>query len=155
MLQGPKLTAVTDHITGARLTPYLLVTGSDLSAALRLYRWNIELAGAMYEALGIAEIFLRNAIDTQLRSWNAAQPTHPTRGITYNHEWVKTPATPRDFPGVGPRLSQLRRDAIHHRAVRHLSVFPGHGLGGASITSTEERSAVHPAMSSWWALDSR
>ena len=61
----------------------------------------------------------------------------------------------RDFPGVGPRLSQLRRDAIHHRAVRHLSVFPGHGLGGASITSTEERSAVHPAMSSFEALDSR
>jgi hypothetical protein len=82
VLQGPKLTAVTNHITSARLAPYLLVTGSDLGTALNLYRWNIELAGAMYEALGIAEVFLRNAIDTQLRSWNAAQPPHPTRGIT-------------------------------------------------------------------------
>ncbi len=138
MLQGPKLTAVTDHITGARLTPYLLVTGSDLSAALRLYRWNIELAGAMYEALGIAEIFLRNAIDTQLRSWNAAQPTHPTRGITYNHEWVKTPAAPlwgvlnprrRGAPGNYSTYGDALRRAEKDRDAR----APGHRRHGHAV----------------------
>jgi hypothetical protein len=94
VLQGSKLQAVTDHITGARLATYLAATGSDVRAALTLYRWNIELAGAVYEALGIAEVFLRNAVDAQLRIWNAAQPPHAARGITYNHEWVKTPAAP-------------------------------------------------------------
>ena len=89
MLQGSKLQAVTDHITGARLATYLAATGSDVRAAVTLYRWNIELAGAVYEALGIAEVFLRNAVDAQLRIWNVAQPPHAARGITYNHEWVR------------------------------------------------------------------
>ncbi|MEN4397410.1 hypothetical protein [Mycolicibacterium conceptionense] len=90
----PKLQAVTDHITAARLATYLAETGSDVTSAIRLYRWNIEMAGAMYEALGVAEVFLRNAVDAQLRIWNAAQPAHATRNIIYNYEWVKTPAAP-------------------------------------------------------------
>jgi hypothetical protein len=94
VLQGTPLQTVTDHITSARLGTYLAETSGDMTAALRLYRWNIDMAGAMYEALGIAEVFLRNAVDTQLRQWNAAQPTHPTRGISYNSEWVRTPAAP-------------------------------------------------------------
>jgi len=83
---------VTSHLTNARFATYLAATNSDVVAALRLYRWNIEMSGALSEALGIAEVFLRNAVDAQLRIWNAAQP--PRQGTTYNHEWVRTPAKP-------------------------------------------------------------
>lgn len=92
MLQGAKLQTVTDHIT--RLATYLAETGGDTSAALGLYRWNIDMAGALYEALALTEVFLRNAVDAQLRLWNASQPPHPNHGTTYNHEWVQTPARP-------------------------------------------------------------
>lgn len=138
MLQGQKLTAVTDHITSARLAPYLHATSSDLGAALNLYRWNSELAGAMYEALGMAEVFLRNAIDPQLRSWNAAQPPHATRGITYTHEWVKTPAAPlwgilnprrRGAPGNHSTYGDAFRRAEQDRNAR----TPGHRRHGHAV----------------------
>lgn len=92
MVQGAKLQTLTDHITGARLATYLSETNSDVDLAVQLYRWNIEMAGALYEALGIAEVFLRNAVDVQLRRWNAAQP--PRQGVVYNHDWVRNPAGP-------------------------------------------------------------
>ena len=138
MLQGSKLQAVTDHITGARLSTYLAATGSDVGAALGLYRWNIELAGAMYEALGVAEVFLRNAVDAQLRVWNAAQPPHTGRGITYNHEWVKTPAAPlwgvlnpRRRGGAGNYSAYL--DAYQRAEKDRDARTPGHRRHGHAV----------------------
>lgn len=91
-VQGPQLQAVTSHITPARFATYLAETNGDIPAAMYLYRWNLEMGGALYEALGVAEIFLRNAVDAQLRIWNAAQPAR--RGVVYDHRWVENPAGP-------------------------------------------------------------
>jgi hypothetical protein len=50
-----------------RIAPYLRATGDgDLDVAVRLYEWNLAISGALYEALGILEVVLRNALSTQL-----------------------------------------------------------------------------------------
>ncbi|MGN2635849.1 hypothetical protein ACTD5D_06580 [Nocardia takedensis] len=90
MLQDQSVAVITDHIATARYATYLAPTGGDDRRALALYRWNIEMSGALQEATGIAEVFLRNAMDAQLRRWNAAQPPRGT--LIYNHEWVRNPA---------------------------------------------------------------
>ncbi|RAN71124.1 hypothetical protein B5P43_34320 [Bacillus sp. SRB_336] len=50
------------RLSPPRLAPYLDTAGS-LQGAVRLYRWNVELSGAVYEALHIFEVVLRNAMD--------------------------------------------------------------------------------------------
>lgn len=92
MLQDRSLAAVTSHITGARFATYTSHANGDTRRALELYRWNIHMSGALQEALAIAEVFLRNSIDAQLRIWNSAQP--PSHGVVHTDEWVRTPAGP-------------------------------------------------------------
>lgn len=92
MVQSSTLTAVTSHITGARFSTYLAPAGGDSRRALELYRWNILMSGALQESLGMAEVFLRNTIDTQLKFWNSTQP--PRQGIAYSDDWIQNPAGP-------------------------------------------------------------
>jgi hypothetical protein len=155
MLQAAKLQTITNHITGARLASYLAPPNSDMSSALRLYRWNIEMAGAMYEALGVAEIFLRNAVDAQLRSWNAAQPPHRTRGIVYNHEWVKSPAAP--LWGIlnprrrgGPGHYSAYADAFRRAEMDRDARAPGHRRHGHAVDHDDV--VAHLTFGTWNSL---
>lgn len=93
VVQASTMTSVTSHITDVRFATYLALTNNDPYQALLMYRWNIEMGGALQEALSVAEVFLRNTMDPQLRKWNAAQPRRQG-GPAYNHEWVKHPAGP-------------------------------------------------------------
>lgn len=70
--------------------PYLMATNENLAEAIRLYQWNIELSGAVYEALHVVEVVLRNAMDTQLATWNAAQ--HDAAGRQHSADWLTDPA---------------------------------------------------------------
>jgi len=73
------------------MSTYRHYTASD-DDALALYRWNILAAGAACETLGLVEVAVRNAIDRELRLWNAAQPAW--NGRTYNQQWLANPARP-------------------------------------------------------------
>lgn len=64
---------VAAHLSAPRLEPYLAAAGS-ISGALRMYRWNLELSGAIHESLGVVEVVMRNSIDAQLRMWNRSSP---------------------------------------------------------------------------------
>ncbi len=57
---------ITSALSPERFGPYLHSTGSNPVAALRLYEWNLAVSGALYEALGILEVVLRNALSAQL-----------------------------------------------------------------------------------------
>ncbi len=57
-----------------RLAPYRQVCGDDLQAMLRLYEWNVTISGAFYEALGVTEVVLRNALHAQLTAHHGALP---------------------------------------------------------------------------------
>lgn len=78
----------------------MAATEGNRRNAIRLYQWNIELSGAIYQALHVVEVVLRNAIDTQLCRWNATQ-IDPTTGLPRGSDWLLDPA---------PLLRRLVRD---------------------------------------------
>lgn len=60
------LARVAVALSTERLAPYLRAASGDLDGALRLYEWNLAVLGGFYEALGILEVVLRNALSVQL-----------------------------------------------------------------------------------------
>ncbi|MBJ8342991.1 hypothetical protein JGU71_29325 [Antrihabitans sp. YC3-6] len=91
-MQQKSVMAVVSHLSRPRFDTYLAVAGSD-RAALELYRWNVEMAGALQESLGVVEVMLRNAIDRELKLWNPQQPS-PTGSAAFAANWVERPAPP-------------------------------------------------------------
>jgi hypothetical protein len=83
--------AVAAQLSGPRLGPYLAACSGNTKAALKLYRWNIDLSGAAYEALHVFEIMFRNAIDQQLCAWNAQQVERGT-GRSHGTDWLMDPS---------------------------------------------------------------
>lgn len=45
------------------------VAGGNLLQALDLYKWNIALSGALFEAIAVVEVVVRNEIDNNLTAW--------------------------------------------------------------------------------------
>lgn len=83
---------VTRNLSTPRLQPYVHATGST-PRAIELYRWNLEMSGAIHEALGVVEVTMRNSIDVQLQAWNPTRPA-PTGEAPYGPNWVERPARP-------------------------------------------------------------
>lgn len=69
----------------------MAATNGNQRAAVDLYRWNVELSGAVYEALHVVEVVLRNAVDRQLSAWNSTQ-TSPSTGRPHSSEWLRDPS---------------------------------------------------------------
>jgi hypothetical protein len=61
------LGAVVAALSVERLSTYLQVCNGSRSAAVELYVWNARVGGAFWEALGLVEVALRNALDARLR----------------------------------------------------------------------------------------
>lgn len=87
----PRTAAIVAHLSPPRLTPYLAVAGGNIRDGLRLYQWNIDLSGAVYEALHVFEVVLRNAMDTQLSAWNATQ-VYAATGRAHGADWLMDPS---------------------------------------------------------------
>lgn len=90
-MQSTVAIAARLHVT--RFGTYTAAAGGDQAKAIELYRWNLELAGALFETLTLTEVILRNALDEQLRIWNSRQRDRTT-GLAYPAEWTDNPATP-------------------------------------------------------------
>lgn len=82
---------VATLLSQARLAPYLRATNGNLRAALKLYQWNVEMSAAVYKMLHLVEVFLRNAIDAELRIWNTTQ-TNPITGRPHGPDWLLDPS---------------------------------------------------------------
>ena len=121
------------RLSPPRLAPYLEAAGS-LQGAVRLYRWNVELSGAVYEALHIFEVVLRNALDEQLCVWNAGQ-INPTTGMPHASDWLLDPSillervVGRDIPEARNRAGhstrtrpKAQRDPVHADLLAALSM---------------------------------
>ena len=65
--------AVARRITEGRLNPYLKAAGGSLEAGIRLYDWNIRIAGAFHEDLARFEVAFRNALDAALVDYGVSQ----------------------------------------------------------------------------------
>jgi len=68
----PDVARIAAALSPERFAPYLRTTGGDLHAAVRVYEWNLAVSGALYEALGILEVVLRNALSTRLALYHGA-----------------------------------------------------------------------------------
>lgn len=130
-------TAIATAISPARLAPYLRATSGRTRGAIRLYQWNIELSGAVYELLHFFEVALRNAMDARLCEWNAAQ-TNVDTSQPYARDWLMDPApllrrlTRGDIDEATRRAtnaSRYRRGPGRGRAVDHGDVLAQLGLG--------------------------
>lgn len=60
---------VAQHLSSERMEPYLIASEGNLLRALELYKWNIALSGALFEAIAIVEVVVRNEIDKNLTTW--------------------------------------------------------------------------------------
>lgn len=83
---SPAVRALRRHLSPPRLAPYLAATGGHHIRALKLYHWNVELSGAVYEVLHAYEVILRNAMDEQLCAWNAQQSKQG--GGQHTRDWL-------------------------------------------------------------------
>ncbi|MEU4646042.1 hypothetical protein [Nocardia fluminea] len=99
--------AVNKHLHPVRLATYSARCGNDPFLALELYKWNLHLSAAFQQVLAISEVALRNAIDQQLRTWNAYQPHHTRTGATHGADWLIDPARPLNSLTRGSRRTAL------------------------------------------------
>ncbi len=112
----PDAARIADALSPERFAPYLRATGDDLHAAVRLYEWNLAVSGALYEALGILEVVLRNALSTQLAAHHG----------TVAGQWFDDPlgvlsAPARDDIAARRRVRKLRRPETPGRVVAELN----------------------------------
>lgn len=100
-----------------RLAPYLTATSGDQAGALRLYEWNLAVSGALYEALGIIEVVLRNALSAQLTARHGTRSGHwyddPGRVLS---EFAR-----KDIAAARRRVRKLRRPETPGRVVAELN----------------------------------
>lgn len=102
-----------------RLAPYVAAENGDLSRALRLYTWNVEVSAAFWGVLHAVEIGLRNAMHNQLVI-KYAQPdwwNHPS--ITFTHVGASM-------------LDDAKRNALKTANVKKRQVVPGDVVAASS-----------------------
>jgi len=118
----PRASAVITKISAPRFAPYLAAAGGNAKDALRLYQWNIDVSGALYESLHFVEVVLRNAIDERLCAWNAEQPNASGQGA-HGRDWLIDPA-PLLRRLAGKDIAKAHAQAA--KAVRRHRRTPGH-----------------------------
>jgi hypothetical protein len=105
----------------SRLAHYRSLSGGQDADALALYEWNIEVAAALQDPLGIAEVAVRHAIDTQLCAWSQQHVSAP--------EWIEHVA---GIPYLsGPNVFSTTRHNLYKAADQsrraRLANHPRHG----------------------------
>lgn len=60
---------IAQRLSPDRLCSYRDATDGNLRQALDLYKWNIVLSGALFEAIAVVEVVVRNEIDNNFQTW--------------------------------------------------------------------------------------
>lgn len=89
---------VLKQLHESRLVHYRAQCSTD-DEVLGLYVWNVQMAAALSEVLGIAEVAVRHAIDTQLCAWS--------QNLTGNAEWLDEV---KQLPNLNEALNTTRRN---------------------------------------------
>ncbi len=99
----------------SRFGTYPGAGNGDPEKALRPDRWKLSLAAAFHSALGPTEVFLRNAIDDRVNTWNAGQVRRG--GGTHTTDSLQDPARPLNSM-ITNAVSPARQNAVRARAAR-------------------------------------
>lgn len=155
-----------NYMAAERFAPYKALS-SNPQRQRELYLWNSELSQEMIKAIGHAEIFLREAIDQQLRSWNLAQPkvagasqnqagqplhrSDPRRRASGgSEEWLKYPSQKIANLIFSKRSNRFvsEYDSAFNRAHQDLSArVLSHPRHGAQITHDDV--LAHITLGTW------
>ncbi|WP_245670811.1 hypothetical protein [Nocardia flavorosea] len=123
------IVAVNKHLHPVRLATYTARCGNDPFRALELYKWNLQLSASFQQVLAITEVALRNAIDGQLRTWNASQAHHTMAGAAHSQDWLIDPARP-----LNSLTRSSRRTAEKHANEAKDIRDSGHPRKSAAVT---------------------
>ena len=103
-------------LTHERLATYLKVSNDDLTAALQLYNWNIDVTTAALAMTAMVEIPLRNALDHQLTCWAHGRGSQSWFDLAPLYTQGR-----RDLAKATQRAGAGRRPPTHVRFVAVLS----------------------------------
>lgn len=114
-LSTPLPSTLPALLGSARYGTYIAAAHGDADRAAELYAWGAALAGAWHAHLGYVEVATRNAIDRELREWNASHANLPA-------QWTapKAAAVPL-FKALGRTLSDARASAAKDASRRSSS----------------------------------
>lgn len=125
----------------SRLAHYRALSGGQDADALALYEWNIEVASALQDPLGIAEVAVRHAIDTQLCAWSLQHVGNP--------EWLNQVAVVPHL--AGPNVFTTTRHKLYKAADQSRRSRPAnHPRHGDAITHDDL--VAHIMFGAWAAL---
>lgn len=97
--------AIPRSLSGPRFTTYLAMAGNDIQLGLQLYEWNLRLSSALMIPIAIAEVVLRNSIDSALTD-------------LYNPNWPWDAGFRKELPN--PPAGQFNpRQELVNTATRH------------------------------------
>jgi hypothetical protein len=162
----PNAARVAAALSSERLAPYLRATSGDLIRAVRLYEWNLAASGALYEALGILEVVLRNTLSAGLTAHHGTLPGH----------WYDDPLgvlsdlAHEDIAAARRRVQKLRRPETSGRVIAELNfgfwkfmlarryeatLWTGHLRHGFPNLQPQSRTVVYQALDELHALRNR
>ena len=111
---------VADRLTAGRLGSYLTATNGDLEAGIRLYDWNIRVAGSLHEDLGRLEIVFRNAIDAALVTHGSSQKW-PTAWYRRCQLFPQNTKARKDIETARSRAAARGRGETHSQVIAELN----------------------------------
>ncbi|MDO4242120.1 MAG: Abi family protein [Microbacteriaceae bacterium] len=115
-----------------RASFYLREAGGDIELAIELYDWGIQMSAAWHAHLAYVEVAVRNAIDMQLRTYNADQSL--PNGTQFTEKWALDRNTASIIYGIiGEKLGTARKDA----KVASKARGEGHPRYGDLVTHTD------------------
>lgn len=144
-----------EQIGMARLQRLLRDAEGDHVLADELFRWNIRAAGAATEALHVFELVLRNAIDRELRTWNARLGGTPD-WLLSPHPYLRKALQPKSCLAAAERArkvaSEKRRPPTHDDVLAQMPFGTWRYLLPSNANKTKQRlwtDAVSAAFPHW------
>lgn len=104
-------------LSSERLGPYLRACRNDLTQAIRLYEWNVQVSGACFESLSIVEVSVRNALSAELTAHHGS-----LAGYWYDDPLsVLSAQAHDDIAKARRRVRELRRPESPGRVIAELN----------------------------------
>lgn len=108
---------ISSALSLERLAPYLAESKNDSAAAVELYAWNMTISGAFYEALGLVEVVMRNAMSARLSDLHGSRSDH-----WYDDPQARLSVAARDdIAAARRRLHRLGRGESPGRVIAELN----------------------------------
>ena len=84
---APELDLFRKQFSSVRMGSFELAAGSDPELAIRLYDWNIQIGGAVWEDLSVVEVLMRTAFDRVLQDRFDPEPWYGVNAALWSEHY--------------------------------------------------------------------